>query len=128
MSGLAGCVSLEGAPVDPCALRRMAGATPYLGPDGADVWCDGPAGFVRFKHATTPEAAAERQPLSDARARLTIVFDGRLDNRDDLLRDLDTASAEDARTGDGAIVLALFARDGDACVSRLVGDYAFAAW
>lgn len=128
MSGLAGCVSLDGALIDPRPLQRMAASTPYLGPDGLDTWCEGPAGFVRFKHATTPEALAERQPFLDEPAGLVLAFDGRLDNRDDLLRDLRHASAIDARAADGAIVLALYARDGDACVKRLVGDYAFAVW
>src|SRR5262245_1455878 len=131
MSGLAGCVRLDGVPVDPRTAQRMAQSTPYLGPDGVDVWCAGPAAFVRFKHATTPQAGAERQPIVDDRTGLTLCFDGRLDNRGELLRDLQggTASAGfDPNASDAAIVLSLFARDGDACVRRLVGDYAFAVW
>src|SRR5262245_4008807 len=131
MSGLAGCVCLDGVSVDPRIAQLMAQATPYLGPDGVEVWCAGPAAFVRFKHATTPEAGAERQPIVDDRSGLTLCFDGRLDNRGDLLRDLRGATASstvDPMASDAAILLSLFARDGDACVRRLVGDYAFAVW
>src|SRR5262245_42202358 len=127
MSGLAGCITLDGAPLDPRVVQRMATATPYLGPDGADQWCAGPVGFVRFKHTTTPQAAGERQPIHDGRTGLTLCFDGRLDNRDDLLRDLRDHGI-DAAASDATILLALFARDGDECVRRLVGDYAFAIW
>jgi asparagine synthase (glutamine-hydrolysing) len=127
MSGLAGCLAINGAAVDPQIVRRMAESTPYLAPDGVDVWSDGPVGFVRFRHATTPQFAW-RQPITDDRSALTLCFDGRLDNRDDLLRDLRGVGGLDADASDDAIVLALFARDGDTCVKRLAGDYAFAVW
>jgi len=131
MSGLAGCVCLDGVPVDPRTAQLMAQSTPYLGPDGVKVWSAGPAAFIRFRHATTPEAGAECQPIIDDRAGLTVCFDGRLDNRGDLLRDLQggTASAGlDPNASDASILLSLFARDSDGCVKRLVGDYAFAVW
>jgi len=49
MSGLAGCVRLDGGAVDPHTAPLMARSTPYLAPDGVEVWCAGPAAFVRFK-------------------------------------------------------------------------------
>lgn len=127
MSGLAGCLVLAGAQFDRGFLERAAAATPYLGPDGVDTWSDDHMGMVRFRHATTPEAVHERQPATDERTGLAVCFDGRLDNRDELLRDLRGAGVVRSAT-DAAIVLALFARDGDACVRRLVGDFAFAVW
>lgn len=133
MSGLAGCLMLDDAPFDCGFLARAAAATPYLGPDGVETWTDGRMGMVRFRHATTPEAVDERQPATDERTGLAVCFDGRLDNRDELLRDLRRSGPNgvvglDRNTTDGAVVLALFARDGDACVHRLVGDYALAVW
>src|SRR5262245_33195583 len=120
MSGLAGCVCLDGVPVDPGTAQLMAQSTPYLGPDGVEVWCGGPAAFIRFTHATTPEGSAERQPVIDDRAGLTVCFDGRFDNRGDLLRDLQGGSpAVDPNASDASILLALFAREGDGCVKRL---------
>ncbi len=130
MSGLAACVAFDDAPADRSLLdvaRRMAEATPYLGVDGADVWCDGRAAMVRFRHATTPESVGERQPAIDDRSGLVLCFDGRLDNRADLIREVPDAGV-DARSTDAEILLALLARRGDAAVQRLVGDYAFAAW
>lgn len=127
MSGLAGCIHLDGAPVDPAVARRLAAATPYLGPDGADVWCEGSAAFVRFRHETTPEGIGERQPAIDHRSGTVVCFDGRLDNRADLLRGLRDAHRAGAAT-DAAIVLGLFLRDGDECVRLLAGDFAFAVW
>jgi len=127
MSGLAGCISLDGAPVDPEVARRLAESTPYLGPDGADVWCDGAAALVRFRHATTPQAVGERQPIVDERAGLVVCLDGRFDNRSDLLDAL-RDDALDSSAGDAALLLALYARYAERCVDHLVGDYAFAVW
>jgi len=127
LSGLAGGVALHGAPFDRGFLDRAAEATRYLAPDGVECWSDGHAGFVRFRHVTTPQAEQEHQPATDARTGLALGFDGRLDNRDELIRDLPNAGLDQA-SGDAAIVLALYVEHGDACVRRLVGDYAFGVW
>lgn len=126
MSGLAGYVALAGG-LDVGFLERAARATAYLGPDGTDVWTSPSAGMVRFRHATTPEAVHERQPAVDPRTGLVVCFDGRLDNRDELLRTL-AGSGLDTRSTDSDIVLGLVGRLGDAGFDRLVGDYAIAVW
>jgi asparagine synthase (glutamine-hydrolysing) len=127
VSGLAGFLHVRGQSMDADTLERAATRASYLAIDGTDIWRDGPVGFVRFKHATTPQAVGERQPAIDSSSGLVVCFDGRLDNRDELLRGLAIAGL-DAGASDAEIVLALVAKDGDACVDALVGDYAFASW
>lgn len=72
----------------------------------------------------TPESIAERQPFvwDDA----VVSFDGRLDNRDELLRLCTCAGGGEYPVSDAAIVLATYRAYGDACAARLVGDFAFA--
>lgn len=53
-----------------------------------------------------------------------VVFDGRLDNRDALLRRLGLAAATDT----GALLLAAYRRWGRDCFAHLIGDYACAIW
>lgn len=127
MSGIAGVVHTDGRPVEIAMLDAMVQATPHLGTDGAPTWHDGPAGLVRFALATTPEAVGEHQPLTDPASGMTIAFDGRLDNRAELLRLLG-ADAPPATAADCAIVLAAHVRLGDAFTGRLTGDYALAIW
>ncbi len=126
MSGISGLVLLDGSPVTPAALDAMVAATPHIGPDGLDSWMSGPAGMIRFHHATTPEAVGEIQPFRHPQSGSTICFDGRIDNRAELLALLDRKT--DSPEPDCAIVLALFDRFGDAFLDHLVGDYAFAIW
>jgi len=71
-----------------------------------------------------PEDAFDRQPITKS-DRFMLVADIRLDNRDELLRDLGIAVAELA---DSDILLQAWTRWKEACLDRLVGDFAFALW
>jgi asparagine synthase (glutamine-hydrolysing) len=57
---------------------------------------------------------------------MVLVADARIDNRDELLRTLGVKVGEGL--SDGEIILAAYARWGEDCVPRLLGDFAFALW
>ncbi len=126
MSGIAGVIGLDGAPQSQDLLDRIIAATPHRQDDGVGHWRSGPAFMIRFHRPATPESLGESQPL--LRAGATICFDGRLDNRDELLRLLAERQALSPTVPDCEIVLALAERFGDRVVERLVGDFAFAIW
>src|SRR5512146_2893615 len=84
MSGIAGIFFRNGAPADIGVVRRMADAIRFRGPDRSGEWHRGPVALAHNLFITTPEAAAEHQPLTDETGGLALVFDGRLDNRDEL--------------------------------------------
>ncbi len=67
----------------------------------------------------------EQQPLRDPQSGCVLVWDGRLDNREDLAAMLGCHAASLA---DSAIVLNAFLRWGQQSVSRLLGDFALAVW
>jgi len=125
MSMIAGVARLDGAPAAPLAgdaLPRMAGRFGSRAPHGATMWRGEHAGFSYGALFVTPESAREAQPLSSG--DLTIAFDGRLDNRVELIAALD--AERDA--GDAALVLRAYAKWGDAAAEHLLGDFAFAVW
>jgi asparagine synthase (glutamine-hydrolysing) len=101
MSGIGGIVRLDGAPVSREAIERVANAIAHRGPDGLGVQLRGSAAFA---HAMLQTTIAPPQPLVDR--ELTIVADA----------------------GDAAQILAAYREFGNACVSRLEGDFAFAIW
>jgi asparagine synthase (glutamine-hydrolysing) len=127
VSAIAGIISLDGAPVQSDRLERMVRAVSFLETDRVGVWRSDEAGLLHFAFATTPQSVTEAQPAHDEPAGTTIVFDGRLDNRDDLLRELRMRELS-RDSPDSQIVQALFARHGTDCPRHLVGDYAFAIW
>ena len=91
------------------------------------MWRSDDAGLVHLALDTTPQSVNETQPALYEPAGTAIVFDGRLDNRADLLRELHVRELHQG-SPDSQIVGALFARHGTDCPRHMVGDYAFAIW
>ncbi len=127
MGAITGVIADDGNPLDPTLAERLIAAAPVRGFDGISVWQDGPACLIRHHHATTPQAVGETQPLVSQDGRLVAMLDGRIDNRPDVIATLARADCRD-ETPDVALVLALFERFGEECVTRLVGDWALAVW
>src|SRR5918994_6176579 len=84
VSGVLGIFHRDGRPVDPDDVARLSGASRARAVDGEALWIQGPAAIGHQSSRITPESTAERQPLVWADA--VVSFDGRLDNRDELIR------------------------------------------
>lgn len=91
------------------------------------VWKGDGLVLAHAQRAVTPEDRHERLPGTFAGGRSVLVFDGRLDNRDDLIAELGLA-AERKRSPDSELVMAALERWGDETCPRLIGDFAFASW
>lgn len=129
MSGFAGIFHLDGSPVDPERLHKMAQALQYRGQDGTKVWHDGPIGFVHIHFWTTPEEVGEEQPIPSADGRLWLTADARVDNRDELIPLLQAAGYLNKEIPtDAELILAAYERWGEDCAQHLIGDFAFALW
>ena len=128
MSGLAGVFGLHGRAVDARLLRKLTAAVAHRGPDGESYWTDGPVGLGHRISRTTPESLSEKQPLLDDGEMLCLVLDGRVDNRDELATSLRGAGAHLRTDSDAELLLQSYALWSDRCVSRIVGDFAFAIW
>lgn len=128
MSALAGYIQFECAEIDHAVLDRIQNAMGFIKADSIHQWSSGKAGFIHFKYATTPEAVAETQPLQDSDSGNVIVFDGRLDNRPELLQKLRSFIDLDPLCSDSTILMQLFHHYGETVPTHLVGDYAFAIW
>jgi asparagine synthase (glutamine-hydrolysing) len=99
-----------------------------LGPmalDGVDIFVDnGVAMAFGASHTWTGERHS-RQPWRSPESRV-ITWDGRLDNRDDLLVQLHRQLDRDA--SDAAIALGVFERWGIEGLRHLVGEWSAAIW
>ena len=129
LSGIVVVFNLDGAPVDPELLGRMAEAAAYRGPDGIRYRVDGNVGLAHLALNSTPESLQESQPLCSADGMLCLTADARVDNRDELYSTL-TASGhlqgKDATDAD--LILAAYRCWGEACPEHIIGDFAFAVW
>jgi asparagine synthase (glutamine-hydrolysing) len=128
MSGIAGIVNLDGAPVDPVLVERFEEFLRSRGPDNTGRWVDGNVVLVHTLFATTEESRGERQPTS-LDGEVWIVADARIDARDDLIRDLTARGrACSKQRPDAELILHAYAVWGEGCVEHLLGDFAFAIW
>jgi asparagine synthase (glutamine-hydrolysing) len=120
----AGIFSLDGEPVDPRQVHELAGAAPGAEGHVVDVWAHGPVGLGAARAPSAPHP----QPLSDAESGCVLVFDGRIDNRDEIRASLSGSGRPGPRHSDAALVLAAYLKWGSEAPGRLLGDFAFAAW
>src|SRR3954453_22014764 len=113
-------VAWSGAP----AAAVVNGALDALflhGRDGQGLWDGGSASLGWRQTILHAEDYFDRQPLTGG-GSLRLVFDGRIDNRADLARNL-AISPEQARDWpDSSYVLLAFEKWGTECLDRLLGD------
>jgi asparagine synthase (glutamine-hydrolysing) len=126
MSGIAGIAS-PGTEADPALLLRMISALAHRGPDGEGQWASGPIALGHRQLAIEPGAPEDKQPAADTLGERRLVWDGRLDNRGELMAAL-AADLDRPDVSDADLALAGYRRWGEDVVARLVGDFAFALW
>ena len=130
MSAICGLWRLDGRSDAAAACARMLASQEMYGPHHRAQWAGGGGeiSLGRRLYRILPEDVFDRQPLVGGAGTLTLVADLRLDNREELSRDLQLSGERVRKASDADILLAAWERWDEACVDRLVGDYAFAVW
>ncbi len=126
MSGLGGILYFDRQQVvsDDILCSLDAGLS-HLGPDGASSAVYPGVGFIYRAFNTTLEERRCPQPYKNRNS--LVCFDGRIDNRPDLLRDLHINAGDDTLS-DVEIVAAGYECWGKECFRRLQGDFGIALW
>jgi asparagine synthase (glutamine-hydrolysing) len=120
-----GMWNFDGQTVDRRLFSRFNESVREQGPDGNFCWINGEVALLYRPFHTTAESRREKQPYQSRREFL-FMWDGRLDNRDELIADL-RGDLEPEST-DVAIVAAAFDRWETNSFSRIVGDWALSIW
>ena len=116
--------SFKGEPADPLYVQKVRALLSPYAPDGLTVKTAGSLTAIFGAFHTTAESNPERQPGVSQRGD-SIMWDGRLDNRDDCLAWL---GIEDSSAADIEIVTQAYLRWGVDSFSRLLGDWAMSIW
>jgi len=119
MSAICGIRSRDTASISDRLSKLLAYAEPY-GPDSTSYSVDGEVGIGLNLFSTKPSNEIRDEQCATLR-HLTVAFDGRLDNRDELRNLL---SLEDPTLSAGEIVLHAFVAWGEDCFARFVGEWA----
>jgi asparagine synthase (glutamine-hydrolysing) len=128
VSGIAGIIRFDGASVEPGLVEKMTAAMPYRGPDGIHHWVKGSVALGQCMLRTTPESLEEKQPLCNEDESLVLVMDGRVDNWEELRRELLGCGARLRDRSDAELVLKAYETWGQECVSHIDGDFALVVW
>ena len=111
---------------DPIALVTKAMRS--RGPDHEGHWRGAQVVLGHCMLRATPEALVERCPLTSSDGRHVLVWDGRLDNRDEIRLALKANMVLPRNECDAELVLCGLGLWGERAVERLLGDFAFAVW
>lgn len=125
MSAQFGRWDIDGRPADQDYLAKAGEMLAPYGPDGGGAYIKDNVGILFRAFHTTKESRKETQPwVIPSGAVLT--WDGRLDNREELVRDLREVLTIGAT--DLAIVSAAYEAWGTKCFAKLIGDWALSLW
>ena len=115
-----------GAPNAPAVDVRNNAVQAALGlKTGSRLWQSGEHGLLAHAQSVvTPEDRMECLPALFDGGRQVIVFDGRIDNREELIESLRLSR----ELPDSQIVSAAIERWGEDACCHLLGDFAFASW
>ncbi len=128
MSAIFGLFNLNDRPVVRPHLERMSAALSVHGPEGGGIWTGGNTGLGQRLMCFTPEDRFERQPLVHPSGKRVLVFDGRIDNRPDLMCALDISLEEASILPDSVFIQRAFEKWGRDCLEHLIGSFTFACW
>jgi len=128
MSAIAGILWFGGAPAKPGYIQKLTTAMSAQGPDGQSSWTHLSVSLGHCMLRATAESATESQPVIGNDNRLALVWDGRLDNRTELIRKLIQASNPPRDLSDAELAFQGYVTWGKDCCTHFSGDFALVVW
>jgi asparagine synthase (glutamine-hydrolysing) len=117
--------NFEGQPPDADYIDKVRATLAPYGPDGNQSYAHGGLTILYFAFHTTTESQREIQPYISA-SGTAITWDGRLDNRAELISELRHATT--CNSTDVTIVSVAYEQWGAKCFAKLIGDWALSIW
>src|SRR5438876_759722 len=128
MCGIVGIVKLnQRDTVDEARLKRMRDVLRHRGPDGEGLWIEGPVG-LGMRRLAIVDVLGGRQPMANEDGTVWIVYNGEVYNHADLRPGLEQRGHCYRTRSDTETILHLYEEEGERCVERLQGMFAFALW
>jgi asparagine synthase (glutamine-hydrolysing) len=129
--GLAGILTLDGAPPDAPTLARMGAALRHRGPDAQGVYIDGSAapgvGLVHRRLSIIDLSHRADQPIAGEDGRVRVMLNGEIYNFPELKAPLESRHAFRSQ-GDTEVIAHLYEERGEEAIALLDGMFALALW
>ena len=127
MCGIAGFVSLTGAPPDPDRLDRMVATLRHRGPDDKGAFCDGVAALGAARLSII-DVAGGHQPISVDGGAITVIQNGEIYNYVELRAELERKGRRFTTACDTEVIAHLYATEGIRGFQKMRGMFAVAIW
>ncbi len=130
MCGIAGSFSIsQGTAPDPERIERLTDRLAHRGPDGTGMFTS-PSGRAVLGHRrlSVIDLALGQQPMVSDDRHHAIVFNGEIYNYKELRAELEARGERFRTASDTEVLLRLLQREGEHCLARLRGMFAFVYW
>jgi asparagine synthase (glutamine-hydrolysing) len=128
MCAIVGIVKLDPRErVEEARLARMRDILRHRGPDDEGLWIGGPVGLGHRRLAIV-DVVGGHQPMANEDETIQIVFNGEIYNHAALRPELEARGHRYRTRSDTETILHLYEEEGERCVERLQGMFAFAVW
>jgi asparagine synthase (glutamine-hydrolysing) len=127
MCGIAGIVKTGSSSVDREQLADMIAALAHRGPDAEAVYTANGTGLAHARLSII-DLEGGSQPMSILDGQIWITFNGEIFNYIELRQELLGKGHNFSTRSDTEVILHLYQEEGERCVQRLNGQWAFAIW
>src|SRR5262249_19109231 len=128
MCGIFGVFGVpDRGPVDREVLRRMSESLAARGPDGGGIYTAASLG-IGMRRLSIIDLDTGDQPLANEDRSIWVVFNGEIYNYRELTAALVERGHRFSTRSDTEVLVHLYEQDGESCVERLRGMFAFALW
>ena len=127
MCGICGLSPSDGRPADIELLRGMNAALAHRGPDSDGFHVEAGIGLAMRRLAIIDVAGGD-QPMTNEDKSIWLVFNGECFNYHEMRAELLRRGHKLATNSDTECIVHFYEDEGEECVKRLRGFYAFALW
>jgi asparagine synthase (glutamine-hydrolysing) len=128
MCGIAGIYDFDGGKtVDASIIRKMCAVMAHRGPDDEGVYCKNNVG-LGHRRLSIIDLAGGHQPMSNEDGTVWIVYNGEIYNFPELKEELLLKGHVFKTHSDTETIIHLYEEEGEACLHKLRGMFAFAIW
>jgi asparagine synthase (glutamine-hydrolysing) len=128
MCGIVGVLRFDGKPVDEDHLRAMRDTMFHRGPDDGGVYINGPVGLGHRRLSIVDLTDAGHQPMTNEYGTVWLVFNGEIYYYVELRAELIARGHRFSSHTDTEVIIHLYEEEGERCVTRLRGMFAFVLW
>ena len=128
MCGIAGILRFDNAPAESRDAEVMARLLSHRGPDGQGIHLDGPLALAHRRLSIIDLSTRANQPISNEDGTVWLIHNGEIYNYLELRPELEAKGHRFRSSGDSEVILHAYEEEGEACVQRFNGMWAFALW